>query len=143
MKEGKDGLCSGCFKFHFPKPNMQNCKLKKQKMKQPFWPYRLTGGAVDEVDDQINIEQYLETLKVSSSPMIKKAIENAEFHDIHLYRGVSNMANGNCAFESIIDSISTRPCFGESLDGTPDYCLLFGCQLLKTSPLKIGMAICP
>ena len=31
------------------------------------------------------------------------------------------MANGNCAFESIIDSISTRTCFGETFEGTPDY----------------------
>ena len=53
--------------------------------------------------------------------MVQKAIENAEFHGIHLYHGVPNMANGNCAFESIIDNISTRQCFGEKFDGNPDY----------------------
>ena len=100
---------------------MKICKLKKQKEKQLFWPYRLTGGADNEDDDKISIERYLENMKESISPMVNKAIENAEFHGIHLYHGVSNMANGNCAFESIIDSISTRTCFGETFEGTPDY----------------------
>ena len=121
LKEGKDGLCSGCFKSHFPKPNMKICKLKMQSRKQSFWPFRLTGGGGYGNDDQISIEQYLENLKDSTSPMINRAMENAEFHGIHLHHGVSNMANGNCAFESIIDSISTRTCFRESFDGTPDY----------------------
>ena len=53
--------------------------------------------------------------------MVKKAIKNAEAHGINLYHGVGNLANGDCAFESIIDSISTRPCFGETYDGTPAY----------------------
>jgi hypothetical protein len=63
MKEANDGLCSGCFKSHFPNPNMMFCKLKKHKEKQSFWPYRLTGGGDNEDGDQINIEQYLESLK--------------------------------------------------------------------------------
>ena len=53
--------------------------------------------------------------------MVNKAIENAKFHNINLYHGVPNMAGGNCAFESIIDNISTRQCFEEKFDGTPDH----------------------
>ena len=63
---------------------MKICKLKKQKEKQLFWPYRLTGGADNEDDDKISIERYLENMKESISPMVNKAIENAEFHGIHL-----------------------------------------------------------
>ena len=100
---------------------MRNCKLKKKNKRHPFWPYRLSGGAGSDDDDQTSIEQHLKYLKESISPMIDKAIENAEFHGINLHHGVSNMANGNCAFESIIDSISTRTCFGETFEGTPDY----------------------
>ena len=54
-----DGLCSGCFKAHFPQPNMKICKLK-QEMKRNSrkvvvdsrvdnsWPPRLCGGADNE-----------------------------------------------------------------------------------------------
>ena len=57
----------------------------------------------------------------SVTPMLEKAIENAAFHEINLHPGVRNLANGNCAFETILDSISTRPCFPEIFDGSPDY----------------------
>ena len=53
--------------------------------------------------------------------MVNKAIENAKYHGINLYHGVPNMADGNCAFESIIDNISTRSCFEERFEGTPDH----------------------
>ena len=53
--------------------------------------------------------------------MIERAISNAEIHGINIRRGVRNLANGDCAFESIIDSINTQPCFGEKLEGTPAY----------------------
>jgi hypothetical protein len=53
--------------------------------------------------------------------MLDRAIENAKLHGIDLHPGVSNLANGNCAFETVIDSINTRSCFPETYDGTPDY----------------------
>ena len=99
MKEGINGLCSGCFSSHFPQPNMKNCKFKNT----PF-PIRLRGGAHNE----------------GSSMIVQKAVLNAKFHGINVHRGVENLANGNCAFETILDSINTRDCFGETLDGTPE-----------------------
>ena len=51
--------------------------------------------------------------------MVTKAIGNAAFHGIDLHHGVKNLANGDCLFESIVDSINTRDCFKESFDGTP------------------------
>ena len=57
----------------------------------------------------------------SLAPMLEKAIQNAKFHGINLHPGVRNLANGDCAFETVIDSISTRPCFDEVYQGTPEY----------------------
>ena len=83
-----------------------------------FWPYRLKGGADS---NEVEIQNYLSTLQQSTSIMVNKAIENAKFHGINMHHGVPNMADGNCAFESIIDNISTRSCFEERFEGTPDH----------------------
>ena len=53
--------------------------------------------------------------------MINTAVRSARLHGINIHAGVENLANGNCIFESIIDSINTRVCFEEHLDETPDY----------------------
>ena len=41
---------------------------------------------------------------------------NANAHGISLHAGVRNLANGNCAFETVIDSIYTRKSFPETID---------------------------
>ena len=69
----------------------------------------MRGGADHESDDQ------------EPSLIITRAISNAKEHGISIHAGVKNLANGNCAFESIIDSINTRVSFTEEYDGTPDY----------------------
>ena len=53
--------------------------------------------------------------------MISKAIENATKLGIGLYHPFHNSANGNCAFEGVIDNINGRPCFGEKYTESPDY----------------------
>ena len=53
--------------------------------------------------------------------MISKAIENASKLGIDVYHPHFNSANGNCAFESVIDNINSRPCFDESYTKSPDY----------------------
>ena len=53
--------------------------------------------------------------------MISKAIENATKLGIGLYHPFHNSANGNCAFEGVIDNINGRPCFGEKYTENPDY----------------------
>ena len=92
---------------------------KKLKKLDPVWPCRLRGGADSEKSDISTIAQALKNLDESISPMVTKAIANAEFHGIHLHQGVKNLANGDCIFESVIDSVNTRDCFEESFDGTP------------------------
>ena len=97
--------CTKCFISHFPSPNTVICKWnknKKDKMEKP-WPVRLRGGAGNRQD------------------MIDKAVNSAKVHGINIHAGVENLANGNCVFESVIDSINTRASFEEKLDETPDY----------------------
>ena len=87
----------------------------------PIWPYRLRAGADRQDTNEVTIEKSLLDLEESISPMIKKAIQNAHFHGIQLRQGVTNLANGDCAFESVLDGINTRACFGETYEGTPAY----------------------
>ena len=99
-----DGLCSGCFKSHFPQPNMKICKLKQEIKRnsrkvvsnsrvESSWPPRLRGGS--------DIEEG------KSTPMVNVAIQNAAGHGMNLHQGVPNLANGDCMFESVADNIST------------------------------------
>ena len=97
--------CSRCFYSHFPSPNTYLCKWNKKRFLKKCFPVRLRGGAGTDQTKQA----------------ISRSVENAKCHGINLHPGVENLANGNCAFESILDSINTRTCFGERFDGTPDY----------------------
>ena len=47
--------------------------------------------------------------------MVDQAIESARKHGIHLSPGVANNADGNCAFESVINNINFRSCFKDKL----------------------------
>ena len=97
--------CRKCFYSHFPSPNTSLCKWNKKKYVKKYVQVRLRGGASTDQANQV----------------IGKAIDNAKIHGIDLHPGVENLANGNCVFESIIDSINTRDCFEENFNGTPDY----------------------
>ena len=106
---GSAKICDRCFVSHFPQPNMKSCKLAKERRKGPaksFWTQRLRGGAGSDLSDSI----------------IERATLNAKAHNINIHAGVRNLANGNCAFESIIDSINTRKAFDMRIDGTPNEC---------------------
>ena len=103
---------------------MKICKLRKTKRREKagsVWPYRLRGGADNEDSNHQSFAQSMKNLEESISPMVMKAIENAKFHGIQLHHGVQNQANGDCLFESVLDSINTRICFDESYEGTPAY----------------------
>ena len=67
------------------------------------------------------MEISLENLRESIKPIVEKGIANAKFHGINLHPGVENLASGDCAFECMIDGISTRQCFAETFDGTPAF----------------------
>ena len=60
-------------------------------------------------------------LQDSVQPIVARGIANAKAHDINVHHGVQNLASGDCALECMIDGISTRECFHEVLDGTPDF----------------------
>ena len=105
--------CSKCFASHLPKPNSKLCMYdKKQSLNitsKAFkhWPVRMRGGA-NSHENKID------------APIIERGIANAKAHGIDVHAGVKNLANGNCAFESVLDSINTRECFEETFDGEPD-----------------------
>ena len=67
------------------------------------------------------MEISLENLRESIKRIVEKGIANAKFHGINLHPGVENLASGDCAFECMIDGISTRQCFAETFDGTPAF----------------------
>ena len=69
---------------------------------------RLRGGA-DTVEDG------------SFDNMKDRAMLNARFHGVSMHPGVENLGNGNCAFETVLDSINTRECFPDKFEGPPDY----------------------
>ena len=54
------------------------------------------------------------------SDMISTAINIAANHGFSVHRGVINLANGDCALEVIIDSLSTQNWFGEIGNFTED-----------------------
>ena len=109
------GKCKQCFVSHFPRPNTKLCKYRKDKRNSEtivnpapfqlpsFGSIHLRGGS--KKDDE------------TESLIISRSVSNG----ISLHAGVKNLADGNCAFESIIDSINTRPEFEELMEGTPDY----------------------
>ena len=110
--------CQKCFVNHFPRPNTKLCKLKKQRNSpnsslSKVWPVRLSGGA------KIQEEEGL--LLVQPETILERGIANAKAHGINIHAGVPNLANGNCAFETVLDSISTRACFRETYNGDPDF----------------------
>ena len=47
--------------------------------------------------------------------LIIRAIESARKHGISLVQGVLNKADGNCAFDAVINDINYRKCFSEQL----------------------------
>ena len=59
--------------------------------------------------------------KSEYADMLLNAMENASKFGIQMYHPYLNSANGNCAFEGVIDNINSRPCFQESYNKSPDY----------------------
>ena len=67
------------------------------------------------------MESSLMNLKESVRPMVERGISNARSHGINVHHGVPNLADGDCAIESMIDGISTQSCFEEVYEGTPEF----------------------
>ena len=95
------GLCPGCFFSHFPQPNMKSCKLSRMKNRHPN-RRRLRGGGGEKAS--------------GNSLLVDQAIESAKKHNINLVPGVMNAADGNCAFDAVINNINFRECYSEKLD---------------------------
>ena len=114
----KVARCIKCFLTHFP--SAKSCKIYAEKplddktkilLKRYFSNLkedisankiiRLRGGA-GNVNDQ--------------SPLIvQRAITSAEKHGIALVQGILNKADGNCAFDAVLNNINHRNCFVNKL----------------------------
>ena len=51
----------------------------------------------------------------TSSLLVVRAIESAKKHGINIVEGILNKADGNCAFDAVINNINHRQCFLEKL----------------------------
>ena len=73
---------------------------------------------------QVMMESKLSGGSGRNSEMVKLAIDIASKHQIDLEVGhklISNKADGNCLYQSVMDNVSSRKCFGEKLKRTPEY----------------------
>ena len=53
--------------------------------------------------------------KISTQTIITRAIESGKKHGINLVEGELNKADGNCAFDAVINNINNRECFSNKL----------------------------
>ena len=87
--------------------SIQNIHDSEFKLcKNVFGVGRYRGGSIEEEID------------ADSSTNVTIAIRNADWHGIKLHHGGYNNADGNCSFESIVQNIYSRPCFGEPIHFT-------------------------
>ena len=73
---------------------------------------------------QVMMESKLSGGSGRDSAMVKLAIDIASKHQIDLEFGhklISNKADGNWLYQSVMDNVSSRECFGEKLKRTPEY----------------------
>ena len=56
-----------------------------------------------------------------SSLMIRRAVASARRHGINVCHGSPNLADGNCAFESVLNNIKDRSSFVDSFPFSADY----------------------
>ena len=125
--------CKQCFRSHFPSTRACTFYIQREKKEKNMANVFKKTEILD--DETINLLQnYINYLEVdlpeekiirlrggagnvgSESPLIiTRAISSAERHGITLIQGVLNEADGNCAFDAVINNINYRECFGEKL----------------------------
>ena len=60
-------------------------------------------------------------LPVRPKIIFERAVSSAKKHGLELSPGSPNLADGNCAFESVVININERTCFAEKLPFSADY----------------------
>ena len=112
-------------KSHFP--NKRFCKWSASRHKEEL-------GKTLEEETKMSVKKHVEDLSKHYSKLIKptrlrgganvdgvqsslfvKAISNAKNHGINLVPGVLNKADGNCAFDAVLNNINHRRCFSNKL----------------------------
>ena len=90
-----------CIDFLEFKDAFINSSVSIQENKSHIQSIRLSGGAGSNGS--------------SASTLIGRAIESAKKHGISLEQGIRNKADGNCAFDAVINNVNHRDCFKEKL----------------------------
>ena len=119
--------CEKCFISHFPSPRICSKSKNKQSSisnaKRIFIAEFLSQATVKRSLD-VSIFPYKKLTGGAQSDsiplMIRKAIENARKHGINLTAGIRNNADGNCAYESVLNNINNRDCFQTKLTLHPN-----------------------
>ena len=121
--------CKHCFRSHFPSRKACKFNLNKEGKENKMGKLAKVTEILDNETMQIlqNYIRYLESGSpenkmirlrggAGNSPLIiTRAIDSAKRHGISLIQGVLNEADGNCAFDAVINNINYRECFNEKL----------------------------
>ena len=125
--------CIKCFKTHFPSTKACKFMLQKKDKDNELAKIETDLTIIDE-ETTLLLKYYIcyleakspdeEILRLrggarngeSNSPMlVTRAVESARKHGIDLVQGILNDADGNCAFDAVINNINHRNCFSEKL----------------------------
>jgi hypothetical protein len=124
--------CNSCMKTHFPVIRFCKWSLSKSEAKIGKEKKKTEPVQLDEETKYLlhNHIRYLELHASKEIPRLKggagnnegnpsilvtRAIESARKHEINLEQGTLNDADGNCAFDAVINNINDRKCFHEKL----------------------------
>ena len=117
--------CDGCMKIHFPGTS-RFCRwfVLKQKQKKHMITTENTENLSINNETLLLIKKHIEHLKLGSKKemsrlrggagndaadlLITVAIENAGKHGIKLSPGLRNKADGNCAFDAVLNNINQK-----------------------------------
>ena len=92
-----------------PRSNKKKSALKPPPKHPPSWSFLPPSATISML------------LFQEKKTMISRAIASGHKHGIEMKHGSSNPGLGDCAFESVIQNINDRQCFGEKYPMPIDY----------------------
>ena len=110
--------CIKCFVNHFPSANSCKFYAKKplsEKTKLKLNSYFSNLNIDNSAKKIIRLRGGAGNGDNESPLLVTQAIESAKKHGINLVIGVLNEADGNCAFDAVINNVNHRSCFNEKL----------------------------
>ena len=100
--------CDGCFQTHFPNRKLCMWYLRKHDYEEYKDEIKYENKPKIDISRNGVVRLRGGANRESSFPvLVKRAIQSAKKHGIHLKPGTINKGYGNCAFHSIISNIKT------------------------------------